>query len=355
MSISIIAPYEITLATGLEFYPSAGSPLVTRLIAGDEFGATTQQDLKTGGDGAKSYGWNILNSANADAVDVNITNAGYLTIDCNATYTQWLNAAFTGVYVYKNITGDFDVETLLTGNETTNYHRSAIIARDPAASAGEDWFGIHRTFVSPNDTIGGWDTVNSVTSGTTSDVVSTAKYLRMTRIGNVFTAYYKVNVGDSWTQKSQVTRADFASSIQIGLASATANTGNTYIAKFDYARGFGYLTTSPVATHKFSIPGASIADIVDCLNYLENSYGGTGSLSYGYQLNGGTLVSGQTLAQLKAAVRNATITVHTDSLIVYVSHVSNGSQQVESAIKMGGGLHVVDPVAAGGNIYCLID
>ncbi len=47
----------------------------------DDFGASTEQDIKSGGDGEKLYGWFVLNSASSDVIDGNITNAGKLKID----------------------------------------------------------------------------------------------------------------------------------------------------------------------------------------------------------------------------------------------------------------------------------
>lgn len=369
MSISIIAPYDITLAAGLEFYPSAGSPLATRLAAGGGNYQTTILAesgliayLKMDGDFNDSKGTN--HGTGYGGVQANGT-AKYGTYSGNFDGTDdYVLLANESNFDF-NVSSTFSLESYIKTSDTDS--NNVIISKDT------------RWFLSAYNAVGG----------------QTRLLLQLTDSGNYKYRYGNVNLSDNvyhhvvgtydgsntlagiklYVDGAEQTYTDGQSGalssllndipVRIGgrsdglpfngLIDETAIYSRTLSAAevlFHYQQG--YAATSPAATHKFSIPGASIADIVDCLNYLENSYGGTGSLSYGYQLNGGSLVSGQTLAQLKAAVRNATITVHTDSLIVYVSHVSNGLQQAESSIKMGGGLHVVDP-AGGGFFSTLID
>ncbi|MBF0488843.1 MAG: hypothetical protein HQK98_11860 [Nitrospirae bacterium] len=97
----------------------------------DAFGAATQQNLFTGGDGAKSYGWNLLNSAHATGADVNITNPGYLSIYPIGVSSP-TGATFTVPFVYKNLSGDFDVNI---GTNSASYGMG-LVAYDPASSAG---------------------------------------------------------------------------------------------------------------------------------------------------------------------------------------------------------------------------
>lgn len=341
-----------------EIFESLPERLGLKFISGDEFSATTQQNLKTGGDGVKSYGWNILNSANADAVDVNITNAGYLTIDCGATSIGWDNALFTGIFVYKNITGNFDVETFLAGNETLNYHRSGIMARDTGATAGEDWVCIHQTYNTGNK-IAGWNTVNNVSSGTSDDVASIAKYLRMTRVGNVFTTYYKVNVGDTWTLKRQDTRNDFGATIQVGLISGTYNTNNTYIAKFDYARGWPgyYPPNGPFPGQVWetlalnSLVKWSTARILIYKNGTVQA-ASNADVKFQHAVNGGAFNgSWLTLSGLRG-IPDTTISDATNSVMLKAQYNSNGTDLVESDVYM---VMDVDAPAAGGGGSRLLD
>ncbi|MES0336752.1 MAG: hypothetical protein SFH39_10450 [Candidatus Magnetobacterium sp. LHC-1] len=223
----------------------------------DQFGASTQQDIKSGGDGAKLYGWNVLNSANASAMDVSITYPGYLAIVSSTTTTD---APMTHPFVYQEISGDFDIDIGLYQVNAGAFQ--GLMCRDVNASAGEDWIAI------------GWDssenlwwgdvTNNSSTSGNLS---STNKYVRITRVGNTFTAYRKLNPGDSWTSVKVFTRNDFAGHdpLQVGLYQKRS--AATATVKFDYFQGTNsggvvsntVALTWPKPTISASTSGGSVA------------------------------------------------------------------------------------------------
>ncbi|MBF0316786.1 MAG: hypothetical protein HQL04_01305 [Nitrospirae bacterium] len=173
----------------------------------DQFGLSTQQDLKSGGDGAKAYGWNVLNSANATVMDVNGINAGYLTVT-GSTSTN--DAPMTHPFVYQNIAGDFDIDVgMLQGSGIV----SGLMCRDPNASAGEDWLCI----IADNNGFLWWGDMlnNTPTSGNIG--IGCPNYLRITRSGSAFTSYRKTNPGDSWSLVHTHNRTDFNNSIQVGL------------------------------------------------------------------------------------------------------------------------------------------
>jgi len=232
----------------------------------DEFGASTQQNILSGGDGAKSYDWNLLNGASADAIDVNSTNAGQLTINHNTVNSDAYNGTFNAPFVFKNISGDFDIE-IYGGDSNCDYSYEGfnLIARDPSASAGEDHVRICSYNASGTITLFTGNTANSSTSIGVNDISIHDKYLRMTRVGNVFTLYSKATSGASWTQRSQWTRNDFGTSVQVGLAATTANTGGALNARFDYFRsnlseGSSYDVASAFAASSgFADSGALIA------------------------------------------------------------------------------------------------
>lgn len=208
--------------------------------SGDEFEAATQQNFVTGGDGVKRHGWQVMNTASADAITSNTTNSGKLTIDCNAVDSQIGLSTFNAPFVFKDMTGDFDVETYVSSsNHNGNYESAWLVARDPNASAGEDIVGVSIMYHS-GYTPTAWysrSTANSV--NTDSMGVATHPYLRLNRAGNVFTTYTKALATDTWTQRSQTTRNDFAATIQVGLAAASWNTSNSYVAQFEYFRKTG--------------------------------------------------------------------------------------------------------------------
>ncbi|MBF0345273.1 MAG: hypothetical protein HQL06_13720 [Nitrospirae bacterium] len=215
----------------------------------DQFGLSTQQDIKAGGDGAKANGWNALNMVNASVCDVNITNAGYLTIKLAGSCT-FTGATFTGPFVYQNITGDFDIDILLvrgSGNV------QALMCRDPNATAGEDWLEI---IVDDNGYLWWAETNNSTTTTSATNLGIAPTYFRMTRVGGVFTSYKKSAPGDSWTiVKIYTTRNDFASTIQVGMTYCNTNTTN--VVKYDYFQGIN--SGAFMATAEITLPAPTLS------------------------------------------------------------------------------------------------
>ncbi|MEO5361994.1 MAG: hypothetical protein H7843_16415 [Nitrospirota bacterium] len=192
----------------------------------DQLGTGTQQNLLSGGDGAKLYGWSLLNSSLASPIDVNITNAGQLTIALT-NQNAWLTSKSGYPFVYQSVTGDFDIDAHITARGKA----ALLIASDRNISANENnvaigWYLGEQTIW--------YNTVEGSESGSNNG--TTRPYVRMTRVGNVFTLYAKVNTGDSWTQFAQYTRSDFNSNIFVGFTVISGNNG-TGTAQFDYIEG----------------------------------------------------------------------------------------------------------------------
>ena len=219
----------------------------------DEFAAATEQNILSGGDGAKLYGWNLLNGAQADAIDVNSTNAGYLTINHDGTNTDMFNAVFNAPFIYKEVTGDFDIEVYMdSSGPASNYEGGNLVARDPDASAGEDHVRICQYWTGGEGghlAIWAGNTANG-TSAEGYNAEATNPYMRMTRVGNVFTLYSKAALNDAWTQRAQYTRNDFAETVQLGIGATTANTDDDLTVKFGY---FNSLTGEPASPTSLEI------------------------------------------------------------------------------------------------------
>ncbi|KJU83449.1 hypothetical protein MBAV_004358, partial [Candidatus Magnetobacterium bavaricum] len=178
----------------------------------DLFGASTAQNLITGGDGAKLYEWNVLNSANATVMDVdNASGSGFSGRLCIKSSTPTADSPLTNPFVYQEVTGDFDVDIYLYAVASGGWQ--GLLCRCPTASAGEDYVGIVSDDV---DNLYWTDFTNS--SNTYGNLSSTNRYLRLTRVGDTFTAYRKLNSVDSWMPAHVFTRADFAGkTLQLGM------------------------------------------------------------------------------------------------------------------------------------------
>ncbi|MBF0488651.1 MAG: hypothetical protein HQK98_10870 [Nitrospirae bacterium] len=118
-------------------------------------------------------------------------------------------ATFSVPFVYKNLSGDFDVNF---GTNSAGYG-IGLVAYGPASSAGGvDWVGVLNA--------PGGDIFASTSNSSTSSASvggSSFSYFRLTRVGNVFTGYVSGD-GSSWSAcGTTYTRTDFNSSVQVGL------------------------------------------------------------------------------------------------------------------------------------------
>lgn len=182
-------------------------------------------------------GWNVINGSEARVIDINTTSAGKLYFRSAPWAVNCWNTDWSSPFIYKKLYGDFDVETYVSGsNPTRNYELSGLIVRDPILSNTNPnhirlFYG-YDTSVAGNFCNQFHNCVNGVSSG--NGYTTPGTYLRITRVGNIFTGYTKVNSGDSWTQRGQFTRSDFSTTVQVGLGIMSTTTSNTYYVEFDY-------------------------------------------------------------------------------------------------------------------------
>ena len=196
----------------------------------DIFGAATQQNLKTGGDGAKAYNWFAKNTANADNVDVNISNAGRMTINCNAVASEIGATSVTTPMAYQVVDGDFDFSTFIIDNNDGNYEGAGIAV----FSTGN--INLHAyivQYLAGGHNIACRDSDGASESVIGSDAAVAHHYFRITRVGDLFTFYRKANAGDAWTEHGSVTHA-LGASVWVALFAMTNNTSDNYVAQFDY-------------------------------------------------------------------------------------------------------------------------
>ncbi|MBF0320687.1 MAG: hypothetical protein HQL01_12885 [Nitrospirae bacterium] len=215
----------------------------------DQFGVSTQQNILTGGDGVKQYGWSVLGTASAGAIDVNITNAGILTI---AQTTSG-----TGTFVYRTVTGDFDVNTYLISRGSPANVTVAGISATPDFVAAYNSVAIRYQYISSEK----WETINYVNGTMANDTTGSDAnnyYYRMNRTGNVFTLYSSTD-GSSWTQRAQYTRtAEMPAVLQLGIYVGKSHS-NTYTAQFDYFQGtYTDYIAGNTATAALTLPAITI-------------------------------------------------------------------------------------------------
>ena len=204
---------------------------------GDDFGASSQQDLKAGGDGAKLHGWYALNTGVTDAWDVHTSNPGDMTIDCDATQTIWWGAVRNGPFAYKLVSGNFDISVHLGGTYApgASSFRFGKIVLAQSPSDLDDWVGSGVVVPAGYARARAINTVNGTSSfrDASYDQDMSTGYARLTRAGQVFTMYYKVNSTDAWTKLWEVARSDMPNQLRVGLMCSTVTTLNDVVVQFD--------------------------------------------------------------------------------------------------------------------------
>lgn len=236
---------------------------------GDEFSDISQQDLLVGGDVKKYGGWNVLNSANADAIDINITYSGSLSIDVAAGGPfDWDDTAHAGPCVYKSFVGDFDFYALYDSLSTSNSGGLFFIQ---STADLDEWVAIVAVEVGGTDKLVVRNTVAGVSSETTLD--TQPDYWRIVRSGAIYTFYYATTSALSWIQLAQHTRTDIPNAVRVGFAAFTTDSSAGHVQVWKYFRAL----SGGLPTCDYTLDGAN-----GC-RYHEHSrhFGGFPALPYG--------------------------------------------------------------------------
>jgi len=200
----------------------------------DDF--STSRDYLTGG--VSGTIWDgVYNQSAANVLNTTGT-AGELTIGTPSSAVGWDGTHANAPYLYKNVTGDFDVRVQVTAGTTANYTIAGLLVRlDPASAdgnAGEDFVMVSRNWFG-----GGGNGLRSVNDNVQSGLGGYAgTHLRLTRTGNVFRGYTSSD-GTIWTPRAwtgstyDLIRADLAGTVQVGLTEGAFVTGNVTWVRFD--------------------------------------------------------------------------------------------------------------------------
>jgi len=178
-------------------------------------------------------GWDgVLNPGSLLSGDANQTAPGELTWSAVAN-AGWENSLDNGPVLYKTVTGDFDVSVHVSSMTSVYYSDGGLIARIAASAGNPENYVALRCFGS-----GGFNatrnTVNSVT--TNNNYPGLQPWLRLVRLGDVFSFYTKAAATDPWTLRDSVTRPDIGSGtpMQVGLWFGTFLTGSIGSVQFDH-------------------------------------------------------------------------------------------------------------------------
>jgi regulation of enolase protein 1 (concanavalin A-like superfamily) len=198
-------------------------------------------DIYNGVNGSTSPGYTI--EANETA------NPGFLTIQAGNTY--WNGVNDDGFFLYKVVAGDFDVSVEnVEPFDNSAYHFSGLMARAYQASGphwgepyggAETWVDMMRfqEFGIDEDiryALEGADNDGYITVAGGATDTATSRYLRITRIGDVFSFYTKTNSTDDWSLHGSLTLTNVDGvPMQVGIADASFSTATptSYFTDFE--------------------------------------------------------------------------------------------------------------------------
>lgn len=182
-----------------------------------------------------------------DNIKLERLNASTLTIDVSAVGTAVGGDAFSAPFAYKEITGNFDVETYISHNAANNYEYGALTVRSPASSAG-GYQNIISERTGYSSGLYGFtrDTVNSV--DTNYNHGSYHGWKRIVREGQLFYTYTKSAASADWILRTTIDRslsgATMPDTVQVGITAFTTNTSGNLVVNTDYFKekfGINYI------------------------------------------------------------------------------------------------------------------
>jgi regulation of enolase protein 1 (concanavalin A-like superfamily) len=206
----------------------------------DEFDSDTEQDFTSGGDGAKSYGWNALNTANATSSTAYTDTAGELETVMGAGSYLWLVPTIgqtvtldTGLFLYQEMTGDFRATTKIEVNTTNNLDGGGLLVQSPSDLT--DWIqNAFRKYLTGGTNYRKYfgqvtDDVSTDTNIDTSSVTTNYQWLRIQRKGDVFLLYHSTD-GVDFNKLIEYERTDMPNTVRVGVTSG----GNTAQINYTY-------------------------------------------------------------------------------------------------------------------------
>lgn len=207
----------------------------------DEFEADTSQSFTAGADDdaaqERLYGWSTINIAaaieagticvaNVDAADTDAEGEllgidGSLYLESDSPSIEWSSARQEAPYAFKELEGDFDVETRVDVYGARVGMAAGILAQEIGddydswvlAAVGRD--GDLTPIVLEQAAASGVATVGTA-------LESEATYIRLARSGDDFTAYYSTD-GETWTTLATET-VSLQADVRVGLVLAAPAT-----------------------------------------------------------------------------------------------------------------------------------
>ena len=173
------------------------------------------------------------------AGETSVAAAGNGALTVTSLQTDWENTADDGFFLFKIISGDFDMSVQIAGPIDTHAHNfPGLMVRNfgpggaPAPGGKENYF-IWGRF----DEYSIANMLKNNVAGVKRDrglgtFPNTNYWLRIQRIGNVFHLFEKGSAADDWTLAGSVTRTNFSDPLQVGIEHADYDGGRVLSARY---------------------------------------------------------------------------------------------------------------------------
>ena len=243
---TLLTSTPITAAAFVDTTAPAGSVVYYRVTAVDS--STKAESL---GDMASAVTTGTAVADPLTSVDIGASLTGSTNVITRGTdYTVIAGGPGVGGtttsdgfrFLYTSQTGNFDVKVQVQSITVAgNFSTAGLMARSTLDAGSDD---VYMSASPANYRFKYRSSTNGATTiASTGSVSYPNVWVRLTRVGNVFTGYYSTN-GTAWTQMSSVTIA-LPTTIDLGLAVASNNSTQTTTTQL---RGYGPTTTTAPAT-----------------------------------------------------------------------------------------------------------
>lgn len=147
---------------------------------------------------------------------------------------DWEDNNNDGLFLFRNVTGDFVADMQVTSSTEIDYHDMGIMARDSALSDanGENYVSVKHFTAESLDF---QNSIRDTADGTSENTPFYGRldpFIQLERSGDTFTFRRKSNAGASWSTMDTLTRADLGATLQVGIWHATF-VDNGGVATFD--------------------------------------------------------------------------------------------------------------------------
>lgn len=186
----------------------------------DAFEDDTTQDLRVGAvtnaEQVRLFGWNTINALRSTKWDTNKSVPNWLYAEASSQSLRWSPGNLNGLFLYKKLTGDFDLHTRVRLLDQSLGVMAGIACQE--ATAGLDtWIFFGRGLANEGAVIRVESARNAVSDPSYSEENETDEYLRMVRSGSNFTLYRSTQRDANWTQVELRTVSNMDVDVRVGL------------------------------------------------------------------------------------------------------------------------------------------